>query len=173
MAKVVESNARILSDLTDFMEVICSPQQEQEQQEVEFEIIDEETLETDQELEETLHMFNPVHSTPTAVTFSTPIVNVITPTTSQETLKALEFIQPASSSTSDDSLTEQIQVYVACETCGMAFLRGSMNDSISKHARETPCFPFKCSQCGKWFKKVSNNGIFKYWLLLLFLILVL
>jgi hypothetical protein len=42
-----------------------------------------------------------------------------------------------------------------CDMCNKLFERGSNTNSISKHARETDCSPFKCPYCDKFFKIVS------------------
>lgn len=44
---------------------------------------------------------------------------------------------------------------VTCAECGRAFVFGSISDSITKHAKETTCRPFGCSECRRCFKKVS------------------
>jgi hypothetical protein len=45
--------------------------------------------------------------------------------------------------------------HVKCDMCNKLFPRGSLTDSITKHARETDCLPYKCRYCDKFFREVS------------------
>lgn len=49
-----------------------------------------------------------------------------------------------------------IQQSIVCAECGKIFIRGSQSDSITKHAKESPCRPFGCQYCPRTFKKVST-----------------
>lgn len=50
---------------------------------------------------------------------------------------------------------------VRCADCGQAFIRKKSNESITHHAKNTPCKPFQCGECKHLFKTVSSNYLIK------------
>lgn len=80
-------------------------------------------------------------------------------TPAAETLDA--YIAPSDTSiiSSASSSIELNEVnHVMCFECKKVFVKGSLNDSISKHVRETDCRPYKCLRpgCGRLFKRVRK-----------------
>ena len=51
--------------------------------------------------------------------------------------------------------TTRIEEEVECANCKERFFRFKANRSLSHHARNSSCLPFKCSFCPKMYKKVS------------------
>jgi hypothetical protein len=61
------------------------------------------------------------------------------------------------SSEAGSSRKSSVLTNVICADCKKVFVRGSLTDSITKHAKETSCKPFGCSFCPKHFKKVIEE----------------
>lgn len=68
-------------------------------------------------------------------------------------VSSTSIVSSRQSSSSRHSTSESKEMI--CYDCGKVFIRGSLTDSISKHAKETHCKPFICSVCAKLFKDVS------------------
>lgn len=72
------------------------------------------------------------------------------PSTSSMALSSRSTSSEAGSSRKSSAITN-----VICADCKKVFVRGSLTDSITKHAKETSCKPFGCGFCLKLFKKVN------------------
>lgn len=94
------------------------------------------------------------------LTLLTYLINVIHHSSKNKNGEKEEHqVKEAAPSTSRKSslLPPTMDKVVNCADCGLAFIRGSLHDSISKHATQTSCLPFECEICKRRFKSVSKN----------------